>query len=61
MEGAGMAKTKTPTTEAEEARRRQAERLTEQTGEGLIITRLDGTRERVVGGKLVPIEDNRSE
>jgi hypothetical protein len=39
--------------EREEARRRQAERLTEETGEGLIVERADGRRERVgAGGKL---------
>ena len=42
----------------EEARRRFGERITEQTGEGLIIERQDGTRERIgKGGKLEKIED----
>ena len=33
-----------------EARRRLRERLTEETGEGLVIVRLDGTRQRVGAG-----------
>lgn len=37
----------------EEARRKQAERLTEETGEGLVVVRSDGRRERIgAGGKL---------
>lgn len=43
---------------AEEARRTFGERITEQTGEGLIIRRQDGTTQRVgKGGKLEPVED----
>jgi hypothetical protein len=43
--------------EDEEARRWFGERITETTGEGLIITRLDGTRERIgKGGKLEPVK-----
>ena len=42
----------------EEARRRFGERITEQTGEGLIIRRQDGTVQRVgKGGKLETVED----
>jgi hypothetical protein len=37
----------------EKARRQMGERITEKTGEGLLITRLDGSVERVgKGGKL---------
>lgn len=43
---------------AEEARRRFGERITEQTGEGLIIRRQDGTVQRVgKGGKLETLKD----
>lgn len=42
--------------EKAEARRRFGERITEETGEGLIIKRQDGTVERVgKGGKLEKI------
>lgn len=44
--------------QVEESRRKFRERITEETGEGLIIHRQDGTRERVgKDGKLEKIED----
>lgn len=43
---------------AEEARRTFGERITEETGEGLIIHRQDGTVQRVgKGGKLETLKD----
>lgn len=54
-----MAKTPAPPTEHEKklAAERLADRITEKDGVGLIITRLDGTRERVLkGGKLEKID-----
>jgi hypothetical protein len=53
-----MAKRPVVKQDEEEARRRFGERITEQTGEGLIIRRQDGTVQRVgKGGKLEPAEE----
>ncbi len=53
-----MAKTPAPTEQDKRlAAERLADRITEKDGAGLIITRLDGTRERVLpGGKLEKID-----
>lgn len=54
-----MAKTPAPTEQDKaEAARRLADRITEKDGTGLIITRLDGSRERVLpGGRLEKIKE----
>lgn len=53
-----MAKTPAPTERDKKlAAERLADRITEKDGVGLIITRLDGTKERVMkGGRLEKIE-----
>jgi hypothetical protein len=54
-----MAKKPAPTERDKElAAERLSDRITEKDGAGLIITRLDGTRERVLpGGRLEKISE----